>query len=219
MAVGLGRMFGFEFIKNFNDPYHADSITDFWRRWHISLSTFLRDYLYIPLGGNRLGLRRTYINLALVMLLGGLWHGAHWQFIVWGAFHGLFLASERLLGKTSFYEVMPRPLRVGLTFILILISWVPFRADNLVVAVNNLGAMFGLVTPSAAAPLLGGEVLSINSLVMVAICGLIVGLRTQAWDFVQNLTWGKVALSLGLFVVAVAAMFAQAFNPFLYFQF
>jgi alginate O-acetyltransferase complex protein AlgI len=219
MAVGLGRMFGFEFIKNFNDPYHADSITDFWRRWHISLSTFLRDYLYIPLGGNRFGLRRTYINLGVVMLLGGLWHGAHWQFIVWGAFHGLLLGLERLLGKTTFYEVMPRVFRVGLTFVLILISWVPFRADNMGIAVNYLGAMFGLSTPSAAAPLLGGEVLSIDSLVMVAICGLIVAFRTQAWEFVQNITWGKVLLALGLFVLAVAAMFAQAFNPFLYFQF
>ncbi|HQO35823.1 MAG TPA: MBOAT family O-acyltransferase, partial [bacterium] len=95
MAIGLGRMFGFEFPRNFNAPYLADSITDFWRRWHISLSTFLRDYLYIPLGGNRVGPRRTYINLTLVMLLGGLWHGASWVFVIWGAYHGLFLAFER----------------------------------------------------------------------------------------------------------------------------
>ena len=101
MAIGLGRMLGFEFPKNFNAPYLADSITDFWRRWHISLSTFLRDYLYIPLGGNRKGQVRTYINLAIVMLLGGLWHGANWVFVVWGLFHGLLLGLERFLGRRS----------------------------------------------------------------------------------------------------------------------
>ena len=101
MAVGLGRMIGFEFLKNFDSPYHAESITDFWRRWHISLSTFLRDYLYIPLGGNRKGPRRTYVNLIVVMLLGGLWHGANWTFVAWGAYHGTLLAFERFQGKQS----------------------------------------------------------------------------------------------------------------------
>ncbi len=101
MAVGLGRMIGFEFMKNFDAPYHAESITDFWRRWHISLSTFLRDYLYIPLGGNRKGPYRTYVNLIVVMLLGGLWHGASWTFVAWGAYHGMLLAYERYRGKQS----------------------------------------------------------------------------------------------------------------------
>ena len=128
MAVGLGRMFGFDFMKNFNAPYHADSITDFWRRWHISLSTFLRDYLYIPLGGNRRGPRRTYVNLALVMLLGGLWHGANWTFIVWGAYHGLFLVCERWLGKQSPYHRLPRPLR----------SWLHFRVGALLLGIFSV---------------------------------------------------------------------------------
>ena len=101
MAIGLGRMIGFEFLKNFDSPYQAESITDFWRRWHISLSTFLRDYLYIPLGGNRKGPRRTYVNLIVVMLLGGLWHGANWTFVAWGAYHGILLAFERFRGKRS----------------------------------------------------------------------------------------------------------------------
>lgn len=103
MAVGLGRMLGFEFLKNFDAPYRAESITDVWRRWHISLSSVLRDYLYYPLGGNRKGPTRTYVNLAVVMLLGGLWHGAKWNFIVWGAYHGLLLGYERWRGKQSIY--------------------------------------------------------------------------------------------------------------------
>ena len=106
MAIGLGRMIGFEFLKNFDSPYKAESITDFWRRWHISLSTFLRDYLYIPLGGNRKGPLRTYVNLIVVMLLGGLWHGANWTFVAWGAYHGILLAFERFRGKRSAYRAM-----------------------------------------------------------------------------------------------------------------
>ncbi len=131
MAVGLGRMFGFEFMKNFDSPYRAESITDFWRRWHISLSTFLRDYLYIPLGGNKRGARRTYINLALVMLFGGLWHGANWTFIVWGAYHGALLIGERWAGRKPAYQHLPRSFRIGLTFVLVLGSWVWFRAESL----------------------------------------------------------------------------------------
>ncbi len=101
MAVGLSRLFGFVIPKNFASPYLAESITDFWRRWHISLSTWLRDYLYVPLGGNRKGPRRTYINLTIVMLLGGLWHGANWTFVIWGTYHGVLLAFERWKGKET----------------------------------------------------------------------------------------------------------------------
>src|SRR5215467_989863 len=113
MAIGLGRMIGFEFLKNFDSPYQAESITDFWRRWHVSLSTFLRDYLYIPLGGNRKGPRRTYVNLVVVMVLGGLWHGANWTFVAWGGYHGVLLAFERLRGKHSAYQRWPQPVRVA----------------------------------------------------------------------------------------------------------
>ena len=108
MACGLALMMGFVLIQNFDSPYQADSITDFWRRWHISLSTWLRDYLYIPLGGNRLGERRTYVNLMTVMLLGGLWHGASWNFVLWGAIHGGMLAFERAQGEGSPYRRLPR---------------------------------------------------------------------------------------------------------------
>ena len=116
--------------------------------WHISLSTFLRDYLYIPLGGNRKGPRRTYVNLIVVMLLGGLWHGANWTFVAWGAYHGILLAFERFRGKRSAYQQWPRPVRVAATFVLVLISWVLFRSANLHEAMNYLGAMIGQGDPA-----------------------------------------------------------------------
>ncbi|HUU00993.1 MAG TPA: MBOAT family protein [Myxococcota bacterium] len=219
MAIGLGRMFGFEFPKNFNSPYQSESITDFWRRWHISLSTFLRDYLYFPLGGNRRGARRTYFNLATVMLLGGLWHGAYWQFVVWGAYHGALLIAERLIGKKSYYAGLPHPVRVAMTFGLVVISWVPFRADNMGQALRHVGSMFGLTSSAPSAGLLYGQLLSFNCLFMLAVCALLSGFKTQAWDFAEKLSWAKVPVLVVLFVVSCAAMFAQAFNPFLYFQF
>src|SRR3954463_1225742 len=113
MAVGLALMLGFVLIQNFDSPYQADSLTDFWRRWHISLSTWLRDYLYIPLGGNRRGNARTYANLMLVMLIGGLWHGASWNFASWGAIHGGMLAYERFRGRNRPYRRLPRSMRIG----------------------------------------------------------------------------------------------------------
>src|SRR4051794_9196819 len=127
MAVGLALMMGFVLIQNFDSPYKADSITDFWRRWHISLSTWLRDYLYIPLGGNRKGPARTYVNLMTVMLVGGLWHGASWNFVIWGAIHGGMLGLERAQGKHSFYRRLPHGVRVALTFLVVCLSWVFFR--------------------------------------------------------------------------------------------
>ena len=223
MAVGLGRMFGFEILRNFNAPYLSDSITDFWRRWHISLSTFLRDYLYIPLGGNRKGPRRTYLNLGTVMLLGGLWHGANWTFVIWGAYHGALLAFERWRGKQSVYERLPRPVRIGITFVLVLFSWVLFRAANIHDALRFFGAMFGL---SRAAPgqqlgsaLLAGEIYTQGQFVLMVLCALLAVQPLQAYDWARQVTWTKVAVVIPLFGLALATMFVQAFNPFLYFQF
>ncbi len=219
MAIGLGRMLGFEFMKNFNAPYRADSITDFWRRWHISLSTFLRDYLYIPLGGNRRGPGRAYLNIAIVMLLGGLWHGANWTFVVWGAYHGTWLITERLLGKESCCQRFPRPLRIGVTFFLVLISWVIFRADHLTEAGRYLGAMFGGGTSDAAAALLGAELHTRGKCIVMVVCAALAFAPWQAHAWCERVTWPKV-LALGpAFCLALFAMFAQAFNPFLYFQF
>jgi alginate O-acetyltransferase complex protein AlgI len=219
MAVGLGRMLGFEFLKNFDAPYRAESITDFWRRWHISLSTFLRDYLYIPLGGNRKGTRRTYVNLALVMLLGGLWHGANWTFIAWGAYHGVLLIGERWLGRRSLYHKWPRPLRVVITFVLVLLSWVLFRSASLTDAVAYLRAMttVGLESPSAI--LLAGTLYSRKTIVLMLVGFVVLALPAQAHDWSSRITAFRALSLITLFGVAIMAMFSQSFNPFLYFQF
>ncbi len=219
MAIGLGRMLGFEFPKNFDAPYRAESITDFWRRWHISLSTFLRDYLYIPLGGNRLGPRRTYLNLAVVMLLGGLWHGANWTFVAWGAFHGGMLAFERMLGKKSIYAAVPRPLRVGATFVLVLLSWVLFRSDTISGAAAYLATMFGAGDASGQSILLAGELYGPGRLLEMGLCAVLAFGPVQAMDWVNKLTWVRSLALVALFCIALATMFTQAFNPFLYFQF
>ncbi|MCC7376061.1 MAG: MBOAT family protein [Verrucomicrobiales bacterium] len=220
MAVGLGRLLGFEFPKNFDAPYRAENITDLWRRWHISLSTVLRDYLYIALGGNRRGEGRTYFNLAVVMILGGLWHGAKWNFILWGAFHGLLLGFERWRGKRSAYQTLPRWTRIGLTFLLMLFSWVLFRADNLTAAIEYFRAMIGLSAPSQLAPLLAATLYTPYHLLILALSALLVFQPVQAHDWaVAPVTWTRTALLMPLFACALLAMFSQAFNPFLYFQF
>jgi alginate O-acetyltransferase complex protein AlgI len=216
MAVGLGLMMGFMFAKNFDSPYQADSITEFWRRWHISLSTFLRDYLYIPLGGSRLGVRRTYVNLFLVMLLGGLWHGAAWNFVLWGAFHGVLLAAERAgLG----YGRLPRPLKVGATFALVTLGWVLFRARDLSHAVEYYRSLFALAEPGPGAPLLGGILYQPYSLLCFAVAAGIVWTAPQAWDWTRRLSWWRAAVCAGLLLLALIAMETQGYNPFIYFIF
>lgn len=220
MAVGLGRMLGFEFPRNFDAPYRSESITDLWRRWHISLSSVLRDYLYFALGGNRKGEIRTYFNLVVVMLLGGLWHGAKWTFVVWGAFHGLLLILERWNGKKSLYHALPRPGRIGITFLLMLFSWVLFRADNMTAATEYFGAMFGFSPTGQVAPLLAAVIYTPYHLLVLAICALLVFQPFQAHDWAMSpVTWPRTATVVPLFVFSLMAMHAQSFNPFLYFQF
>ena len=219
MAIGLGRMFGFRFPENFDSPYKADSITDFWRRWHISLSTFLRDYLYIPLGGNRLGPKRTYVNLMTVMLFGGLWHGAQWTFIVWGAIHGGMLALERLLGKDSFYAKWPRALRVAITFVVVLVTWVFFRAENFNVAWRYLSAMLGVGGDAPAAMLKTAELLTPFNMFAFALASVVVWFCPRSARLLETLTAPKAAISMVLLFVAVSMMYARGYSPFLYFQF
>jgi alginate O-acetyltransferase complex protein AlgI len=220
MAVGLGRMLGFEYLKNFDAPYLAESLTDLWRRWHISLSSVLRDYLYFSLGGNRKGEARTYINLAVVMLLGGLWHGAKWNFLVWGAYHGLLLAYERWRGKQSLYHALPLSLRISFTFLLMLFSWVLFRAESLTASLHYFGAMFGLARTTSASALLAADIYTPFSLVVMALCAALLIQRQQAHEWsLKPQTWPRFALLLPLFVFSLLVMFSQAFNPFLYFQF
>jgi len=143
MAIGLGQMMGFRFPENFNQPYTARNITDFWRRWHITLSAWMREYLYIPLGGNRHGTVRTYLNLWIVFLLSGLWHGASWTFVFWGAFHGFFLVIDKLFWL-KFSARLPKIVNVSLTFLLVLIGWIFFRSETFSQALTYLTHLFGL---------------------------------------------------------------------------
>jgi len=219
MAIGLGLMLGFVFPKNFDSPYKAESITDFWRRWHISLSTWLRDYLYIPLGGNRRGPRRTFVNLFVVMLLGGLWHGAAWHFVLWGGFHGLLLAWERLRGRRGLFDSLPRPLRVAGTFLLVLASWVLFRADSLDRSIAYFSNMVGLGPRFDGSGLVGGIVYQPFYLLIVLSAAVLTWLAPQTWDWTRRLGPIKVAICLILLWTALAMMTAQEYNPFIYFIF
>jgi alginate O-acetyltransferase complex protein AlgI len=219
MAIGLGLMFGFVFPKNFDAPYRAQSITEFWHRWHISLSTWLRDYLYLPLGGNRKGPGRTYVNLFLVMLLGGLWHGAAWNFVIWGGLHGALLSFERLCGKTAVYSRLTAPLRVGVTFVIVLVTWVFFRTPDLPSAFRYLAGMAGGGTAQEGARLLGGIVYQPYYLGTFLIAAVIVWTAPQTWDWSRTLTWPKTAIAFTLLLLSAVALTTQSYNPFIYFFF
>jgi alginate O-acetyltransferase complex protein AlgI len=210
-------MIGFEFLRNFDSPYKAESITDFWRRWHISLSTFLRDYLYIPLGGNRKGRRRTYVNVMLVMLLGGLWHGANWTFVAWGAYHGILLVWERIRFNTSAIQQWPRPVRVATTFVLVLVSWVLFRSANLHEALYYLGAMIGQGGSGPGLLLVPAMLYTQGTLLVMAIGVVVLAWPVQAYDWSREVTWPKAILVHPLFCASLVAMVSQPFYPFLYF--
>jgi alginate O-acetyltransferase complex protein AlgI len=215
MAVGLGLMIGFTFPQNFNSPYKAASITEFWRRWHISLSTWLRDYVYIPLGGNRISPSRTYINLFVTMLLGGLWHGANWTFVLWGAFHGVLLAIERALEAGD--PRRGRMARRALTFLFVMVGWVLFRASSAEEAGRILGGMMGLhgwgQIESAWAE---GGALAFAGLVATHL--LAFG-APNSWQVDWRFSFFQSAGLLVLFLLSAATIMINTSSPFLYFQF
>ena len=219
MAIGLGLMIGFVFPKNFDSPYLSESITEFWHRWHISLSTWLRDYLYLPLGGNRRGPARTYVNLFLVMLIGGLWHGAAWNFVIWGGLHGLLLAAERVRGKAALYGGLPRPLRIAITFVIVLVTWVFFRAPDLPQALAYLGDMLALSAVQEGAGLLAGLVYARYYLGTLLLAGAIVWAAPQTWDWTRRLTPPRAAIAMALLALSAAVLTTRAYNPFIYFIF
>ena len=222
MAIGLGQILGFTFPENFNYPYCADSIRDFWRRWHISLSTWFREYVYIPLGGNRHGLPRTLLNMLIVWSLTGFWHGAGWNFLAWGLYYFLLLAAERLfLGRLL--ERLPRPLRHVYALFFILIGWVFFAHTDLSEALIYLGTMFGLYGPAVAA----GEVydLTRNALPLaIMLLGCTPLPRRLFWLYPENSSPlpRRIAVTLGTLMVLVlstAYLADSSYNPFLYFRF
>ncbi|TWT66910.1 Peptidoglycan O-acetyltransferase [Posidoniimonas polymericola] len=213
MAVGLGRMLGFEFCQNFDSPYKADSIQDFWRRWHISLSTMLRDYLFIPLGGSRGALVLTLRNLFVVMLLGGLWHGAGWTFVLWGAYHGVLLAIAAVW-RTLSPKRLPYPAAAAVTFVAVVFGWVLFRCETLTHAWATMAAMVGLNGVESAPVLAVGGA---KAAALLATLLSIAWFAPNAWrmKLPLNATTG-VAAAL-VFVLCVLRF--DSASPFLYFRF
>ena len=231
MAIGLGRMFGFRFPENFRWPYAAETVQEFWRRWHISLSAWFRDYLYVPLGGNRLSIARTYLNLVVVFFLCGLWHGASWTFVVWGLLHGAFLVLERL-GLATAVKRLPRVLRHGYLLATVMLGWVFFRAETFAQAAAFLRALAGagIAAPTAltvswywtAELTLALAAGIFGSAPVVPFLQQWFGRRADAGP-ARTTAWGVEALAtaaLALVLVAsVMQMAARSYNPFIYFRF
>jgi alginate O-acetyltransferase complex protein AlgI len=231
MAIGLGRMFGFHFMENFNQPYHARSMRDFWRRWHISLSSWFRDYVYIPLGGSRHGPVRELFALVSVFLLCGLWHGANWTFVLWGLWHGVLLLSERL-GLENLLRRLWRPLQHVYLLVAVSLGWVLFRCQSVTQAVAHLKAMCGLgpvehppvdlilfMAPQHLVALAAGVLVAISPVTML-----------QRWaqqrqpspsSPLSQFAWqsGELAGLAALFLLSVVHLAATSYNPFIYFRF
>jgi alginate O-acetyltransferase complex protein AlgI len=223
MAIGLGKMFGFKILENFNYPYIAQSIQEFWRRWHISLSQWFKDYLYIPLGGNRNGNVRTYINLIIVFVLCGLWHGASWSFIVWGLYHGLFLVLEKL-GLKRIIQSAPKLLRHCYMLLVVIFGWVFFRVENIGDALTIQGKMLQL---QDSGMVFYNHHYFTSPLFYIALCLGILLSSSIAKPLVfinhHSLTAGKMVLRnlliAMLLVLNFAVISASTYNPFIYFRF
>jgi alginate O-acetyltransferase complex protein AlgI len=220
MAIGMGRMFGFKLNENFNNPYISESFTEFWRRWHISLSTWIREYLYFSLGGNRKGNTRTYINLWLCFLLSGLWHGASWNFILWGIYNGMIIVLDKLF-FLRLIERTPRLFNIAINLFLIVIGWLIFRSNSFDQFCTIFSAMFN--------PLITGKMIYISNDVLVAmICGIFWSLFPGSKKYVSftkglqtNTIW-QVLISVMISIISILALtkvVAVTFNPFLYFRF
>jgi alginate O-acetyltransferase complex protein AlgI len=210
MAVGLALLMGLRLPRNFNLPYAATNMIEFWRRWHISLSTWLRDYLYVPLGGNRKGAGRKYLNMFLTMLVGGLWHGANWTFVIWGAYHGILLALTHLLQDRATWR-LPRPLSIALCFTAVVIGWVIFRAESLTQAGEVFRAMAGMNG-------LGLQWVRPNALTLgFLVVALVPSFTVDTYDLPARggMTWTLVQAT----VLALCIAHLAVPSPFLYFQF
>jgi alginate O-acetyltransferase complex protein AlgI len=225
MAIGLGRIFGFRFAENFNRPYSAVSVTDFWRRWHMTLSRWFRDYLYIPLGGSRGSQTMLYRNLVLVFLATGFWHGADWTFVIWGGYHGALLVVERVAGLRGLDPgVGFVALRRAVTLLLIMVGWVLFRADDIGSAGHYLRAMFtpqGTELGMAYEGVLTNQalfVLALGSLVALMPRGLVVGRALAERE--TRVAWaGRFAVVGALLPISLVLVLSGTFSAFLYFRF
>lgn len=218
MAIGLGKVFGFSFSENFNYPYIATSVTDFWRRWHISLSTWFKEYVYIPLGGNRRKVPRVILNLLIVWLLTGLWHGAAWNFIAWGLFYGILLILEKYV-LAPVLKHIPSFIKYPVTMLIVMTGWVFFSAPTLTEAVQYLGAMFG--KGAGAADSSAGYLLRTN--IIPLIIGIIAAtpLYKKVIDRLSYKTVNRLKIIVFpvLFLLCIVFMISETYNPFLYFRF
>ena len=222
MAVGLGKMFGFEFVRNFDYPYISKSITEFWRRWHISLGTWFREYVYIPLGGNRVSVPRHVLNILIVWFLTGFWHGASWNFIVWGLYYGVLLLLEKYI-LSPVLSRLPGPVTQLYSFFLVLLGWVPFFSPDLSSTLTFLGNMFGIggsgILDSTGLYYLSGNIL------LLLIC--ILSSTPLAWSLIKRfvIDRGRSAfvpsaiLYLLVLILCTASLVNATYNPFLYFRF
>lgn len=222
MAIGLGRMMGFKFPENFNNPYISQNITEFWRRWHITLGRFMRDYLYIPLGGNRVSLPRMYFNLAFVFIVSGFWHGADWNFIIWGAYHGFFLILDRLFLLKIYKRIGKYP-SIFITFFLTIVGWVIFRATSIDQVFYYLKAMFSFrhadyyVDQQFWFILVIALIFSFTTVVKE-------GLKLEKFFFFAENYSSKQLISMSFLMVlllflSVVSIVSSGFNPFIYFRF
>ena len=219
-AIGIGYMFGFKTMENFNYPYISKSITEFWRRWHISLSTWFKEYLYIPLGGNRRG--NVYFNLFVVFLVTGVWHGANWTFIFWGLWHGLFMLIERFIRNKEWYSKIPNAIKYMVTMLIVILGWVLFRADNIEQAIGFIKIMFGF---NNVGTLTFEYSYFINKKfifwIIISILGSLPFVSNKLKKYSGNKYFeilSTIVISI-LFVVSIIFMVNSTYSPFIYFQF
>ena len=230
MALGLGEMAGIRFKENFDCPYRSLSVTEFWRRWHVSLSSWMKEYLYVPLGGNRVGPARTYLNLWTVFLISGLWHGANFTFVLWGAYHGTFLVLERLFGL-RWLERVPVVLRAAYTFLAVMVGWVFFRAPSFGYALRMLGRIAGLMPFSRdKTTLLFAEVLSHRGAIALGLAVLLsfgalhpLGARiASGYESPDPRVWAtglRYAAALFCLFFSCLSLANSTYTPFIYFRF
>ena len=221
MAIGLGRMFGFHFLENFQYPYCASSITDFWRRWHMSLGSWFRDYLYIPLGGSRCSRSRNMLNLFLVWALTGLWHGANFTFLAWGMLYFLLLLVEKTFRLHQKKGALITPLKHAATLFFVVLGWVLFRSENMPHAFAYLGSLFGLNGNPFADGLFAGWFSQNAVLLAVGLFCCTPVLRRLHLKTLEKPLWNwlKAAVLLVLFILSLASLVSSSYNPFIYFNF
>lgn len=220
MAIGLGRMFGFEFLKNFNYPYIAQSVGEFWNRWHISLGTWFKEYVYIPLGGNRKGLARQLLNVSIVWALTGLWHGASWNFVLWGLYFGLLLILEKaFMGKVL--KKLPRAFRHIYTFVLIMFSWVLFDFTDMTHMGYFLQSLFDFNSPaiSSEALMYALSYLPLMVIGIIAATPLVRNIHAKLEAKHRWVAWADIVLVIVSLVLCVSSLVSSGYNPFIYFRF